>query len=122
MLEAKCAWLKHDWELVVSEAADFTGCVCKTREGIVSPLLWEPEGGGYFYMNTKLRNAMQNRWSQSLQTAAQLHMHSPFSRVTPPSSRRDQSSQTGLGCADIIVSAFATLSGSRESDATGAYC
>lgn len=34
------------------------------------PLAREPGKGSYFYMNTKLRNAMQNRWPQSLQTAA----------------------------------------------------
>lgn len=30
-------WLIHDWELAVDEPADFTGCACITREGIVSP-------------------------------------------------------------------------------------
>lgn len=33
-------WVKHDWESAVDEAADFTGCACNTREGIVSPT-WE---------------------------------------------------------------------------------
>lgn len=68
---------------------------------------------------------MQNRCLQSLQTAASCTLppsHPSVSLLlsfTPPT-LRDQSSPTGLDRADIIV--FATLSGSRESDATGAHC
>lgn len=96
----------------------------QNKGGHCLSLLWEPKRGGYFYMNTKLRNAMRSRWSQSLQTAARctpppLSLSFPF--FAPPM-LRDQSSPTGLGRADIIVIALATLSGSWKSDATSAHC
>lgn len=100
ILEAKCAWLKHDWDSAVDEAADFTGCACKTRESIVPPTSpRKPEEGSYFYMNTELRNAERSCRPQPLQTADTSStflstFHSPLPR---------RGSATGLGRADIIV-------------------
>lgn len=85
-------WLKHDWECVVDEAADWTGCGANTREGIMSPTGESCSQGGYFYMSTKLRNAAENHWSQSLEAAARppnTHTH-----TQPPSTLRLQGSKT----------------------------
>lgn len=43
-IKTKCSWLKHDCDYAVDEAADFTGCVCNIREGIVSPTRESREG------------------------------------------------------------------------------
>lgn len=51
ILGAKCAWLKHDWDSVVDEAADFTGCACKTRENIVSPPLPKKARRGKLFLH-----------------------------------------------------------------------
>lgn len=58
----------------------------QNRGGHCLSRLWEPVRGGYFYMNTKLRNAAQSRWPQSsLQTAASCKSP-PFSSLfLPPS-------------------------------------
>lgn len=118
MVTSKCAWLKHDRDRAVDEAADFTGCVCNTREGIVSPT-WESRRGEAIF-------TWIPSWGMQRRTVGRSHCKQLQVAQTPPSSTppraRSQSSRTGLGSADIIVFASATLSGSWESDATGAYC
>lgn len=106
----------------VDEAADFTGCACKTTDSFVSPTCKSHGGCGYFYMNTKQRNAMQSRWLQSLLTAASCTNPTPFLIFSPPfipPTLGKWNSRTGLVRADIIMFAF-IHSQEVESDATGA--
>lgn len=99
MVTAKCPWLKHDWVCAVDEAADFTGCACKTREGIVSPT-WE--SGRREAIFTWIPSWGMQRRTVGRSHCKQLHVaHTPPSS-TPPRAR-SQSSWTGLGRADIIV-------------------
>lgn len=108
IVKAKCAWLQHDWDRAVDEAADLTGCACKTREGIVSPT-WKSwrEEAIFTWIPC---------WGMQCRTVGRSHCKQLHVAHTPPSSTppraRSQSSRTGLGRADIIVFAFATLSGS----------
>ena len=79
--------------------------------------LWEPERGEAIFTWILC-------WGMQCRAVGRSHCKQLQVPLTPPSStpprERNQSSRTGLGRADII--AFATLSGSWESDATGARC
>lgn len=92
-LEAKCAWLKHDWERAVDEAADFTGCACKTREGIVSPTCESLRGEAIFTWipswGMQCRTVGRSHCKQ-LQVA---HTPPPFFLILPPSSLYSEGSE-----------------------------
>lgn len=108
-LMAKCAWLKHDWDGAVDEAADFTGCVCKTREGFVSPTCESRREGRLFLHEYQVEECDAEPLVALITNSCKLHI--PLLPLNPPGPR-NQSSRTGLGSADIIVFAFAALSGS----------
>lgn len=95
-------WVKHDWESAVDEAADFTGCACNTREGIVSPT-WESLRGEAIFTWIPCRGmqcgAVGRSHSKQLQVPHALTSSSlslsplPFS----PPTAREQSMSNRIG-------------------------
>lgn len=98
---------------LVDEGADFTGCACKTREIIVCPLM------RLFLHEYQVEECNVKPLVAVIANSCKVHMPSPYPHIPPPSAR-DLSRGTGLGRADIIFFASAQLTGSVESDATGA--
>lgn len=102
ILEAKCAWLKHDWDCAVDEAADFTGCACKTRGGIVSPTCERARERKLFLHEYQVEECNAEPLAAVIANSCCKLRLSLLPPVPPPTAR-DEKSATGLARADITA-------------------